>query len=120
MPTDNTNLVIRYVVNDGPVTLRLEVGNGQEADHFLYRPHTSGSEVVPDSKDVPIGSGIDLAGFRYRIRSVLYDENQATDRVALTIDISGGPAPHSQTQYYTLPTDGTLMVRTLIDFVREQ
>jgi hypothetical protein len=78
-----------YLVADGPVTLTVDVGEGQKA---FVEVMLAGAVIGSGSRipELQVGHGPAIAGQKLRITSTVTDTNDKTNRTSVTYTLAGG------------------------------
>lgn len=91
-----------YVVDEGPVTLEVLVGEGQKGKIAIL---VNGDEVARGDGRVKKQLGADLQGATVEIFSVVSHTNPQTTRIAVTYTWRGGLAPRTDVDRGDFATD---------------
>jgi hypothetical protein len=91
-----------YVVDDGPVTLDVLIGEGQKGKIAI---RVNGTEVARGDGRVKKQLGSGLAGATVEIFSVVNHTNPQTTRIAVTCTWRGGPQPQTDVDRGDFTTD---------------
>ena len=85
-----------YVVSDGAeLQLTVVIGEGQVGLSTVLldtTPVVSNQEAITDQ---PIGAGQDVRGKTLVVDTIVNDVNPLTNRVTVTYELTGGPAPQT-------------------------
>jgi hypothetical protein len=77
-----------YVVGDGPVTLAIEIGDGQIGGSAVFLNHVVIAKGNVEL--VHLGSGPAIAGQPLGVRTIVTDIREQTNRTDVTYTLSGG------------------------------
>jgi hypothetical protein len=92
-----------YAVGDGPVTLKVTVGEGQFGSSGVYR---GAERIEPDGGVHPLGDGPALDGTSVYVASTVTLTDPARRRTSVTYRLEGGPEPLEYTREQTVPGTG--------------
>ena len=105
-----------YQVSTGEVSLTVEIGDAQVGGSAVF---VGGQQVGTGLiSDLDLGSGPELRNKSVRIKTVVSDINDLTNKTSVTYKLAGGAAPMETSVFSEVEDDGDSMVFSArFDFV---
>jgi hypothetical protein len=116
MSVKSVRFETEYRVADGDVHVTVRIGDGQFGTSvMMLADQTFGPG---DVNDVVLGAGPDLSGLELRVKSIVTDINDMTNRTSIAYDLTGGEAPATHVLVATVDEEGgSVVYRTRIRFL---
>jgi len=116
MPIRTRRLKESYEVGNGPVVLRIIIGEGQFGSSVV----NLGTEEIASGgvAMLRVGDGPSLAGQRLKVASTVTDVQRSTNRTSITFELDGGPVPSSHELNREVDKEGgSVLYIATFDFV---
>ncbi|GAB4326891.1 MAG: hypothetical protein Kow0037_00090 [Calditrichia bacterium] len=117
--TNYRNVVKDYPVTDRPVYLTITIGEGQIGTSAVML----GNRLLKLGKvtDLLLGEGAELAGKELRIKSLVSDTNDMTNRLTISYRLTGGVKDWEGELSETVDRDGdSVIFRLKVHFLKAE
>lgn len=110
------NLQTQYTVGDGEVKLTVVIGDAQLGSSVA---NVGGKEIGRGAlTNLAVGKGAKLRGKSLRVKTVVTDVSDKTNRTSVTYELKGGAQPAEFSLEGTVAEEGdSIIYRASIDFI---